>query len=117
MQPTESSEVVEVAAPPSARVQVTLVHAEACHFCDDAGAALAEFAREYPLDIRLVPLESPEGMAAFADHRPAMSPLILVDGEYFSSGRLPRKKLRALIHERTTRESPDSAWEATSHGH
>lgn len=105
-----------MAVPEFERAQVTLVHAEACHFCDDAGAALAEYAREFPLDIRLVALESPEGIEAFAEHRPAMSPLILVDGEYFSSGRLPRKKLRALLNARAARGVRVSTEGVTSHG-
>lgn len=87
--------------PVSSRVKVTLVHSEACHYCDDAGAVLAEFAREFPLDIRLVALDSPEGEEAVAAHRPAMSPLVLIDGRYFSAGRLPRKRLRALLDART----------------
>lgn len=105
-----------MAIPESTRVQVTLVHAEACHFCDDAGAVLAEYAREFPLDIRLVALESPEGAEAVAAHRPAMSPLILIDGQYFSSGRLPRKKLRALLDVRAARESRVAAGEVVGHG-
>lgn len=94
--------------PDFSRVQVTLVHSEACHYCDDAGAVLAEFAREFPLDIRLVALDSPEGGEAVATHRPAMSPLVLIDGRFFSAGRLPRKKLRALLDARAKAEGANS---------
>ncbi len=79
---------------------VTVVHAPACHFCDDAQAALRDLAAEVDLDVRVVELESAEGADLVAWHRPAMNPLVLVDGEYFSSGRLPRKKLRTLLERR-----------------
>ena len=37
-----------------------------------------------------------------AEHRPPLSPLVLVDGAYFSAGRLPRKKLAKLLTARGT---------------
>ena len=82
------------------RTCVTLVHAEACHFCTDAGEALEELARSFTLDIRSVPANSDEGRALVAQHRPAMSPLVLLDGAFFSHGRLPRKKLTRLLEAR-----------------
>jgi len=82
------------------RTAVTLVHSPACHFCDDASAALAEIAATHPIDVTTVALESDEGAALVAKHRPAMNPLVLVEGEFFSSGRLPRKKLLRLLGRR-----------------
>jgi hypothetical protein len=79
------------------RIDITVVSAPACHFCADAEEALAELAELYPLRVRVVELESPEGLHLTAVHRPAMSPLVLVDGLFFSAGRLPRKKLTALL--------------------
>ena len=79
---------------------VTLVHSTACHFCDDAAATLDALAATHPLEIRTVALDSPEGVDLVARHRPAMNPLVLIDGEYFSSGRLPRKKLIKQLDER-----------------
>lgn len=84
----------------SDRTRVTLVHAEACHFCTEAGEALEELAHSFPLDVRSVPADSDEGRALVAQHRPAMSPLVLLDGEFFSHGRLPRKKLTRLLEAR-----------------
>lgn len=81
-------------------VVVTVVHAPACHFCDGAQAALDELASEVPLVVRVVELKSGEGAALVAQHLPAMYPLVLLDGVYFSSGRLPRKKLRAELERR-----------------
>jgi hypothetical protein len=76
---------------------ITLVHAPACHFCDDARAALADLAREYPLRVDLVDATSARGAALVGEHRPGMFPLVLLDGRVFSQGRLPRRKLRALL--------------------
>jgi hypothetical protein len=78
-------------------VTVTLVHAPACHFCEDARTALAEFEREHDLAVELFEADSDEGRDLVARHRPAMFPLVLVDGAYFSVGRLPQGKLRALL--------------------
>ncbi len=86
--------------PESHRTAVTLVHSQACHYCDEAAVALAEIAESHPIDVMTVALESPEGAALVARHRPAMNPLVLLDGEYFSSGRLPQKKLLHVLAER-----------------
>lgn len=85
---------------PSARqvaTQVTLVTAPACHFCESAQAALSELAGRFALDIAVVDVESPQGRALVARHRPAMNPLVLVDDTFFSAGRLPVKKLTARL--------------------
>lgn len=84
----------------SDRTRITLVHAEACHFCTDAGEFLDELAHAFDLDVRGVQADSDEGRALIAQHRPAMSPLVVVDGAFFSHGRLPRKKLTRLLEAR-----------------
>ncbi len=78
-------------------VSVVLVHAPACHFCADAEVALAELSREYPVEVELVAAESAAGQALVDAYRPAMFPLVLLDGAFFSAGRLPRRKLRAKL--------------------
>jgi alkyl hydroperoxide reductase subunit AhpF len=80
--------------------QVTLVHSPACHFCDDAAQALNELSAQYEIEVVIVGVDSTVGATLVAVHRPAMNPLVLVDGEFFSSGRLPRKKLVKLLQER-----------------
>ena len=85
-------------APPA--VAVTLVHSAACHFCDDARSALDALAHDFALEVTEIDLESADGAALVALHRPAMNPLVLVDGAYFSAGRLPRKKLTKLLEQR-----------------
>ena len=82
---------------PTGTARITVVPSLACHFCDDADRALAELASTYVFDVERVPVESPEGGRLVAVHRPALTPLVLVDGEFFSAGRLPRKKLTRLL--------------------
>jgi hypothetical protein len=79
---------------------VTVVEAPACHFCADAQQALATLAEQTPLEIRVVAIGSEEGRALVAEHRPALNPLVLLDGRFFSGGRLPRKKLAKALRER-----------------
>ncbi|MGE5830088.1 MAG: hypothetical protein ACM30G_17260 [Micromonosporaceae bacterium] len=76
---------------------ITLVHTPACHFCTDAQTALAELGRVYAIQVDLVAADSDAGRALIGAHRPAMFPLVLLDGAYFSVGRLPRRKLRAHL--------------------
>ncbi|HET8680453.1 MAG TPA: hypothetical protein VFM54_01050 [Micromonosporaceae bacterium] len=78
-------------------VTVTLVHGPACHLCFDAQAALTELSRELPIRVELVAADSDAGRDLVGAHRPAMFPLVLVDGVFFSAGRLPRRKLRARL--------------------
>lgn len=76
---------------------ITVVHTPACHFCADAHEALDEVAREFSVQVELVPGDSDAGQALLQEHRPALFPLVLVDGAYFSQGRLPRRKLRSRL--------------------
>ena len=84
-------------SPAPGSVPVTVVHSPACHFCDDARAVLAEFATEFPLTVEYLNCTEPRGAALIREHRAGMYPLVLIDGGFFSAGRLPRKKLRAQL--------------------
>jgi hypothetical protein len=86
---------------PPRPTSVTVVRTTACHFCDDALKALAEIGREASLTVEVVEAHAPHGIALLRRHRAAMFPLVLVDGGYFSVGRLPRRKLRTLLDART----------------
>jgi hypothetical protein len=80
---------------------LTLVTAPGCHFCDDAHNAIDRLVDGgAPIRLELVEATSAAGRSLLATHRPAMNPLVLVDGAYFSAGRLPRRKLEALLDER-----------------
>lgn len=76
---------------------VTVVRTPACHFCEQAQAVLAELGREYPLTVELIQAASPAGQAVLRRHRAGMFPLVLVNGAFFSAGRLPRRKLAHLL--------------------
>jgi len=78
-------------------VAVTVVQSPGCHFCDDARAVLAELATEFPLTVEYLTCTEARGAALIREHRAGMYPLVLVDGGFFSAGRLPRKKLRAQL--------------------
>jgi len=78
-------------------VAVTLVEAPACHLCADAKSTLAVLGQRYPMTIQVLSIRSVDGGALMARHRAPMSPLVLLDGQYFSSGRLPRRKLERRL--------------------
>ena len=79
---------------------ITVVHAPACHLCVDAQEALTALGQEIPIQVDLVEADSPAGTALVDTYRPSMFPLVLLDGAFFSQGRLPRRKLRALLASR-----------------
>lgn len=76
---------------------MVIVTTSGCHMCEDAVAALDRLSCEFPLRVRVVDAASAEGWALVGRHRPAMMPLVLLDGEPFSVGLLPRKKLRRRL--------------------
>jgi thioredoxin-like negative regulator of GroEL len=78
-------------------VEIVVVRSPACHLCEDAIEALDEMRARFPLDVRLVELQSEEGRDIVARHRPALFPAVLVEDRLFSSGRLPRRKLERIL--------------------
>ena len=85
---------------PSLPALVTVVESEACHFCADAHRVLAHVAVDYPLEVNTVDVQSETGRVLMARHRATMSPLVLIDGVFFSNGRLPRRKLSKYLAQR-----------------
>ena len=102
--------------PARSPLAVTVVHAPACHFCEDAESELANLAQRFAIEVRRVEVDSAEGRALVAHHRPAMNPLVLLDGAFFSTGRLPRKKLIKLLEARD-RSLPSAATAGAGTGH
>lgn len=80
--------------------QITVVESEACHFCADAQHELSRLAATFPLTVDTVDARSAAGRDLMTRHRAAMSPLVLLDGAFFSSGRLPRSKLTKVLEQR-----------------
>lgn len=86
--------------PPGEPARITVVESEACHFCEDAHRVLTELAASHPLIVQSVDVRSEAGQRLMRKHRASMSPLVLLDGEFFSHGRLPRRKLAKLLLQR-----------------
>ena len=81
--------------------RLTLVTAPGCHFCEDAHRAVTGLIENgAAIEMEVVQATSPLGLALLAEHRPAMNPLVLIDRRYFSAGRLPTRKLQALLARR-----------------
>ena len=73
---------------------------QACAFCEQAKTILGRLAEEYPISIRLVDLNSPEGERMALAAGIMFPPGILIDGEPFSYGRPSERKLRRALQSR-----------------
>ena len=78
-------------------VDVVLVTAPGCHFCDEAGRLLDKLGEVTPLAVRTVPLSSDEGRGLLVRHRVPFPPILLVDGVLFGYGRISRRNLENHI--------------------
>lgn len=78
---------------------VTLVHTENCHFCGEAIAALTALESAGRVRLRLLAADTLEGGRLLELHRPALFPLITLEGDFFSAGRLPRRKLARRLEQ------------------
>ena len=88
--------------PPNGPVRVTVVESPSCHYCADAQEALQRLADDgHPFEVTTLDVRDRAGQDLVRRHGAAMSPLVLVDGAFFSQGRLPRRKLLRLL------ENPD----------
>lgn len=84
--------------PPAVAVpRLTLVKMPACHFCDEAHTILERLSRQGRISLDVADAASPEGSTLLARHRPGMFPLVLIDGEFLSAGRLPRRRLAKVL--------------------
>lgn len=82
------------------RSTLVLAVSASCHLCEDAQEASAEMAADFELDVRIVDAASSEGWALLSRYGAGLLPLAILDGEWFSAGRLPRRKLRKVLEER-----------------
>ena len=81
-------------------VEVVVLTQQACAFCEQAKTILGRLAEEYPISIRLVDLNSPEGERMALAAGIMFPPGILIDGEPFSYGRPSERKLRRALQSR-----------------
>lgn len=94
---------------PQPLAHLTVVPTEACHLCEQAERTLTDLREDFPFTVESLALDSVDGRRLVAQHRPAMAPLVLVDGQFFSAGRLSRRRLAALLQARSLR-AHDDVW-------
>ena len=68
-----------------------------CMIVAQTNAQVDDLAIRYPLTVESIDVRSAEGLRLMARHRAALSPLVLLDGVFFSHGRLPRRKLHKTL--------------------
>lgn len=87
-------------ATPHACVEVLILTQQSCDLCERARELLDRLSEEYPLQVRSVALDSPEGRGLAAAGGVLFAPGIFVDGDAFSYGRLSERKLRRELNRR-----------------
>lgn len=85
----------------SSPADVTVVTSSGCHLCEEALEELAHRADE--LIVTVATADTALGRQLVQRHLPVMFPLVLVDGVFFSTGRLPRRKLDKVLADRARR--------------
>jgi glutaredoxin len=78
-------------------VEIVLVTAPSCHFCDETSRLLDEIGEVTPLRIRKVSLSSDEGRGLLVRHRVPFPPIVLVEGVFFGYGRISRRRLESHL--------------------
>lgn len=77
-----------------------MVTSVGCHYCHDALETIAKLGTEFPLEVREVDVRQQAGQKLVAQHGAGMSPLVLLDDQFVSAGRLPRGKLGRMLRDR-----------------
>lgn len=77
--------------------EVVLLTKQDCHFCEQAKDVLTRLRSEYDLRVREVTLDSDEGRSLARASAAPFPPVVFVDGEPFSYGRLSERKLRKAL--------------------
>jgi len=77
--------------------EVLLLTKEDCHFCEQAKEVLTRLGGDYELRVREVALESDEGRSLALRSGAPFPPVIFLDDEPFSYGRLSERKLRKAL--------------------
>lgn len=70
-----------------------------CHFCEHAKSVLVRVGEDHQLAVREVRLDSDEGQALAMQAGAPFPPVVFLDGEAFSYGRLSERKLRRRLAE------------------
>ena len=78
-------------------IEVVLLTKEDCDFCEQAHDVLARLRGEYRLRVREVALESDEGRRLALESAAPFPPVVFLNGETFSYGRLSERRLRKAL--------------------
>ncbi len=90
-------------------IQITLLTRADCTFCEQAKEMLARLAREYPITVAPVDLETPEGERLALRSGVLFPPGLFLDGAPFSYGRVSERKLRRALESRLVAATPPSS--------
>lgn len=74
-----------------------LLTKEDCSLCDDAKEVLERLRPLYDLELQSISLESEEGRQLALTSGAAFPPVVFVNGELFSYGRLSERRLRRAL--------------------
>ena len=86
-------------------IDITLLTQASCAFCDQTKEILSRLTTDYTLNVHEIRLDTDEGRKLAIQHAVMFAPGILIDGQFFSYGRLSERKLRLqLAREREKRK-------------
>ena len=89
--------------------EVVLITTEDCQLCEQAKEVLARLKAEGLVRVREVPLELSEGRSIALAAAAPFPPVILLDGQVFSYGRLSERKFRKALAARPVEPSGSAA--------
>jgi len=78
-------------------INVTVLTQPSCAYCDQAKEILSRLAPDYSLDINEIGLLTEDGRKLAVANGVMFAPGILIDGKFFSFGRLSEKKLKSKL--------------------
>ena len=79
-------------------VQIEVVDSPGCHSCDEAHRVLTGLKKDgYLIEVRSFDARTPQGQDLMREHRAGLTPLVLVDGAFFSQGGVSRRRLITLL--------------------
>ena len=77
--------------------EIALLTKDDCDLCEQAKATLGRLGDEFTLELRELSLDSREGVRLARDANAPFPPVVFVNGEAFSYGRLSERKLRKFL--------------------
>jgi len=77
--------------------EIVVLTKEDCHFCAQAKDVLSGLRDEYDLRVREVMREAGEGRSLALQSAAPFPPVVFLNGETFSYGRLSERKLRKAL--------------------